>query len=110
MKSTLALVTRPLKTLSAEVTRLVLRQADQVVLIADGVYNSPYDGLDKDVYGMPGGHRSIFSETESTAQWPIHWHALEDDVVASKVETDIQLINDEQLIDAIEKHEKIVTL
>jgi len=86
MKKTLVIVTRPLSRAPKRLCSALFRQADSVTLIQDGVYNKP------------GGDEAD------------NWSALKDDVSARGVEVGCKLIDYAQLVEAIETHEKIITI
>ncbi len=110
MKKTLVLVTKPLNIAKSNLARKVLDQADHIALIQDGVYNKPGDIQTTELYGMPGGHRAV-QETQTEAQpWPGNWSALKTDVSSRGVEVGCKLIDYPDLLDAVERHEKIITL
>ncbi|VAX20782.1 hypothetical protein MNBD_NITROSPINAE03-1562 [hydrothermal vent metagenome] len=92
MKKTLVIVTKPLSLAPRRLCSALFEQADSVALIQDGVYNKPGEAK---------------TDTDS---WPDNWSALKDDVSARGVEVGCQLIDYAQLVEAIEKHEKIVTI
>lgn len=110
MKKTLVLVTKPLSLAPRNFSCAVFAQADHVTLIQDGVYNRPGDENLDEVYGMPGGHRAVGEASAKTGAWPDNWSALKDDVSARGVEVGCRLIDYADLVEAIEKHEKIVTI
>ncbi len=111
MKKTLVLVTKPLSLAPKNFSCAVFAQADHVTLIQDGVYNRPGDmSQDGVYYGMPGGHRAVGEVNAKTGGWPDDWSALKDDVSARRVEAGCRLIDYAGLVEAIEEHEKIVTI
>jgi sulfur relay protein TusB/DsrH len=95
MKKTLILVTKPLSLASKNLSCLLFGQGNHVALIQDGVYNRPGDAGD--------------GKTE-TGNWPDNWSALKDDVSARGVEVGCRLIDYAGLVEAIEEHDKIVTI
>ncbi len=110
MKKTLVLVTKPLSAAKKSLARKVLDLADHVTLIQDGVYNKPGDVLPAELYGMPGGHRAVQATYTEAQPWPDNWSALRTDVSSRGVEVGCKLIDYPDLVDAVERHEKIITL
>lgn len=110
MKKTLVIVTKPLSRAPKNLSCLLFGQADHVVLIQDGVYNRPGDVNPDEAYGMPGGHRAVGEGKKDTGGWPDNWSALKDDVSARGAQVGCRLIDYAGLVEAIEEHEKIVTI
>lgn len=111
MKKTLLIVTNPPSLAPKTLTRLLFGQADHVALIQDGVYARPGDFGHAEVYGgMPGGHRTAGEGGKKTGGWPENWSALKDDVSARGAQAGPRLIDYASLVEAIEKHDKIVTI
>ncbi|HEB72690.1 MAG TPA: hypothetical protein ENI77_08730 [Nitrospirae bacterium] len=98
MKKTLVIVTKPLSLAPKHLACALFGQADHVALIQDGVYNNP------------GGRRAMGGVNIETDGWPDNWSALKDDVSARGVEVGCKLIDYSDLVEAIEAHEKIVTI
>ncbi len=104
-------MTKPLSLAPKHLSCALFGQADHVALIQDGVYNNP-GGISHEeaYYGMPGGHRAVGGVNKETDGWPDNWSALKDDVSARGVEVGCKLIDYSDLVEAIETHEKIVTI
>ena len=110
MKKTLVLLTRPLDRNNPGINAKTLRMAEQVVLISDGVYNRPDQETMDEAYGEPGGHRSVRSFSDNDSPWPGAWMALDEDVKRRNVSVGCKLIGFPELIEAMESHERIITL
>jgi sulfur transfer complex TusBCD TusB component (DsrH family) len=109
-KSTLVLITKPLDQNPPVYRNALLTGADKVVMIQDGVYTRPPKEEDEDTFELPGGHRAVAGSDGLFNLWPENWFVLGEDAEARRVEPGCGAIDYQQLVNAIEQHEKIVTL
>ena len=107
---TLVLITRPLGAHPGEFAVLALKSADKIILMQDGVFNTPALFSGETAYGMPGGHRAAFDTGAEVGIWPASCLALGEDVKARRRRTAIKTIEYSELVEAIASHEKIITL
>ena len=107
---TLVLITRPLGQRPGEFASLALKSAARIILMQDGVFNTPALFSGETAYGMPGGHRAAFDTGAEVGIWPSSCCAIEEDVKARRRRTAIKTIGYNELVEAIASHEKIITI
>jgi len=110
MKSTLLILTTPMRSAPRQFLWKMLKQATEVAFVGDGVYSLPTDARETDTtLGMPGGHRAV-TGMEDAAAWPDNWLALEEDAAARRVDFRARLVDARGLLEAIERNERVVTI
>ena len=107
---TLVLVTRPLGENPDEYARLVLKEADHVILMQDGVFNGSSLFRHMSPYGVPGGHRAAHDPSAESGDWPGNCLAMKEDTAIRGGKAGIKLIDYPELVEAVAAHQKIITL
>lgn len=91
---TLVLVTKLVDSFPQDFARIVLSFASEIVFMQNGVYNT----------AAKMEERGILQSDDSV------WRALDVDIEARRVTSEFELVSYADIIDAVERNDKVITL